>query len=306
MTRRSLAYALALLCCSASALRAATVDSRSIACVPLRYSAGDEVILQAPILPDGGETLAALDLKPGSGLPAQAGDADPELRWLKLSQAQGGWTLSLCFVPWSPGAGRLPALRAGGVSIPALPYAALSLLGPEDRDPSPPRPQRVPPRTALYLYGSAGVLVALVLLALLVAFYLVPAARTLLARRRAAQAFRRLEKSLDYLESEAESADPAAFFAALSRALRLYLAARALPSAPALTASEIALLPELDFPAPGTRDRAAALIARGDRARYGGETPARGGASSGQELALAAREARAIGQETEEAIDARL
>jgi len=134
--------------------------------------------------------------------------------------------------------------------------------------------------------------------------YLIPAARSLLARRRAGLAFKRLEKSLDYLVEGAESADPSPFFAALSRALRLYLTVRVLPEASTLTAAELASLPETAFPASATRGRAAALIARADRVRYGGEV-----LISRKDLAIfqsSVEEARAIGAENEEALLARL
>ena len=97
------------------------------------------------------------------------------------------------------------------------------------------------------------------------------------------------------------SADPASYFAALLRALRLYLAARALPEAEALTAPELAALPESALPAPATKDRAAALVARADRLRYGGW-------EQGEPTALleAAAEARAIGEANEEVLRARV
>jgi hypothetical protein len=171
-------------------------------------------------------------------------------------------------------------------------------------------------RRKLLIFSGIGVLlVALALLALLVIFvalYLVPAARALLARRRAALAFKRLEASIDYLLGEAASAEASAFLAALLRALRLYLAARALPGAEALTASELSALPEAAFPAPATRDRAAALVALADRHRYGGAMagtragPAAAASSPRDFLESAAREAVAICRANEEALLARL
>jgi len=285
---------------------AATYDVESLAFVPLRYYSGDEVIVRVVLVPEKGERLSRLDLKPGSGLPAQ-GD-DPELRELKLSKTPDGWLAELRFVPWSPGIGSLPEARLEGIRIPALPYAALSLLGPEDRDPSPPRPQRELPGMALMLYGLAAALVILSLFALIVAVYLLPAARALIARRKAALAFKRFGKSIDFLVKETGTADIAVFFAALVRALRLYLAARVLPAAPALTAAELVALPDGAFPAPATRDRTAALIALADGYRFGGRTP--GGAITVANeralLASAAEEARAIGAANEEVLLARL
>jgi hypothetical protein len=309
--RRALA---ALICAAAAAglfgpagLSAATLDARGLVYLPIRYSAGDEVLARTLVLPEAGEVLAALDLKPGAGLAKQAEEADPELREILLSKTPEGWLLQVRFVPWSASAGSLPELRQKGFRLPALPYAASSVLGPEDREPSPPRPQRDPPGILLYLYGLAGILLFLVLGSFASAAYLIPAARRLIARRRAALAFARLEKSLDFLASEAGSADPAAYFAALTRALRLYLAARALPEAPSLTAPELAALPEAAFPAPATKDRAAALVARADRVRYGSAQRGGSGPETGKAALLAAAaEARAIGRANEEVLLARV
>ncbi len=305
-----------LLAPRASALFAATVDAASLSFLPLRHSPGEEVEVQAILRPEGGERLVELDLRRGSGLDDQGDEADPELRELRVAKNAAGWMLSWRFVPWSPGVGSLPAIRVKGISIPSIPYSAISALGPDDRDPSPPRRQRDPPGTELYLYGLAGLLLALALAVAGTSAYLVPAARALLARRRAAEAFRRFEKSLDYLAAEAGSAEPGPFFAALSRVLRLYLAARAFPEAPALTSAELGALPDDAFPAPATKARVAALIALADEMRFGrtfgagadagavaGDRP---GSEARSVLAKAAADARAIGEANEEALVARL
>jgi hypothetical protein len=284
----------------AAPLAGATLDARTVVYLPARYSPGEELVAEAIIVPEGAEKLVELDLRRGSGLPTQDGEADPELRELRISKTAAGWLLSLRFVPWSPGPLFVPEKRIKGVLIPAFPYSAATILGPEDRELSPPRRQRDPPGTALYLYGLAGALVALALGAAGTAAYLVPAARALLARRRAAQAFKRFVTSLDYLETEAGSAEPAAFFSALSRAFRIYLASRALPGLPALTSPEIAALPETAFPAAATKERAAALFAYADRVRFGNEVPGPGIGRGALESAV--DEARAIGEATEEAL----
>ncbi len=304
-TRPALALAALLAAPHGAPLYGATIDARSLAYIPASYSPGEELVAQATILPEAGEKLEALDLKAGAGLPAQGPEADPEIRELRISRAGAIWQLSLRFVPWSPGRLLVPAIRVKGLQIPAIPYSAISVLGSEDRDPSPPRRQRDPPGTALFLYGFAGLLLVLVLGGAGVAAYLVPAARALLARRRAAQAFRRFVTSLDYLAAEAGSAAPASFFAALSRAFRLYLATRVLPSAPALTAAEISALPDTAFPAPATKDRAAAFFAQADRARFGGEGA--GSAKAREAAATAAiSETRILAEANEEALLARL
>jgi hypothetical protein len=81
------AFALALfLALAGTDLAGASFDPRSLAYVPVRYSAGDEVVVQATIVPEAGEKLLPLDLKPGAGLAAQGEEADPELREIRLSK----------------------------------------------------------------------------------------------------------------------------------------------------------------------------------------------------------------------------
>ena len=290
---------------TAQLLGAATLDARSLTYLPASYSPGEEVVVEAILAAEGAEKFAEMDLKAGAGLPKQDAASEVELRGLWLSRTATGWLIRLRFVPWSPGALMIPAQRIKGILIPAIPYSAITVLGPEDRDPSPPRRQRDLPGTALYLYGLLGILIAIALAALGTAFYLVPAARALLARRRAAQAFRRFVTSLDYLEAESGTADGTAFFSALLRACRLYLASRGLPEAPALTATEIAAVSDHAFPAPATKPRVAALFAKADRLRYGGPGPAADQKAARAMRETAVAEARAIGEATEEALRAR-
>lgn len=308
LSRPRLAIACLIACSGAGGLAAATLDAETLSCLPLHYFAGDEVVATVSLIPAPGEKIIALDLGPKEigkllGYGDGASSPDPELESLKLERELSRWKLTLRFRPWSPGSGSLPALKVKGIALPPLPYAAASVLGPEDRELAPPRPQANPPGTALYLYGFLGSLLLLGLGIAGWAAYLLPASRALIARRKAALAFKRLERRLDYLESESGTADPAAFYAALSRSLRLYLAARVLPEAPALTAAEIASLPEAAFPAPETKVRTAALISRTDEARYG---PSGAEGEGAQALAAAASEVRAIAAANEEALGARL
>jgi hypothetical protein len=289
---------LALAAAAAARLPAASLAGPPVF-TPPGFGPGDEATVVAPIAPGAGEKLSALELAPGAGLPERGRTADPELRALKLAKGPSGWELRIRFVPWSPGAGQVPALSARGVSLPALSYESASRLGPEDLYPSPPRPQRMPPGAAMALYLLGGAALALGLAAFGFVAYLLPASRALLARWRAGQAFRRLGRSLDYLVAHAGSAEGAAFSAALARALRNYLAARVSPEAPALTAAEISALPDAAFPSPSIRDRSARLLSWSDEVRFGG---ARAGAEA---LASAAEEARRIAAESEEALLAR-
>jgi len=270
-------------------------DRPRVEFTPTEFGAGEEV--QAVLVLTGLDFASGFALKPGSGLPSSE---DPELREVSLARTPRGWELKIRFVPWSPGPGRIPSISAKGAVLPSVPYVVASRLGPAEREISPPRPQREPPGTALYLYGIAGAALLLVLATVGSVAYLVPAGRALLARWKAAQAYRQLCRSLDYLSAGASVSEPAAFYAALSRALRLYLAARVDGRAPALTASEIAALPSSAFPASGLRDEAAAVFAEAETARYAGESP-------GPELMReTVRRARDLATAAEEALDARL
>ncbi|HTX74428.1 MAG TPA: hypothetical protein VMC79_16470 [Rectinemataceae bacterium] len=279
--------------------------------VPLRYYVGDEVEAIVSLVGSSGSNFVAggasgggVELRPGSGLPNPGPHANPVLRSVKIERSSRGWEARLTFVPWSPGPGAIPAISAKGFSIPPVAYNVSSVLGPEEGELAPPRPQREPPGTAIYLYGFAGLVLAIILGALGTAAYLIPAARVLLARWRAAQAFRRLRRGLEYLLRGLESADPRLFYAALARELRIYLAERIEARIPTLSASEIAGLPDSLFPAPGLRESAAALIAETEYGRYSGEL--RPGPGAVPRLRAAAERARRLGESAEEAIDARL
>ena len=263
--------------------------------LPKLFGPGEAV--RATLLLPGIEAASGFSLAPGQGLPASE---DPELLDASLAKGSRGWELSILFVPWSPGPGRIPAMTLRGLALPAIPYATRSRLGAEDRELSPPRPQREPPGSGLYLYGIAGAALLLVLASVFSIAYLVPAGRALAARWRSGLAFRRLSKSLDFLEEGAASSEPPAFYAALSRALRLYLGERVDERAPALTARELAALPSSAFPAPGLRESAAGVFGEAELARYAGLRP------RPEAMAASVRRARELAQAAEEALDARL
>lgn len=266
---------------------------------PASYGPGDTVAVIVPIAPGPGEIFGELSLAPGSGLPPDDGRSDPQLLGVEIAKIEGRWSMTARFVAWSPVEGSIEAFQAGGIEFPSIPYRAGARLKAEDIDPTPPHGQRLPPRAALVLYGLVGALAAGGLAVFGFLAYLIPAARGLVSRWREAQAFRRLSTTLDYLAARASSSDPAAYSAALGRALRTYLAARFLPQALVLTPGELSDLPETAFPAPSTRDRAAALLSWTDGLRFGG-LPARVA-----ELEGAVAEARRLASENEEAIRAR-
>jgi len=272
--------------------------------VPTRFLVGDEVEALVPLPGVEAKLDSGFELKPGSGLPQQGASADPVLRSVAMERTSQGWEARIRFVPWSPGPGVIPSISARGFIVPTISYNVSSSLGAEERDPAPPRPQREPPGTAVYLYGFAGLVLALVLGALGFAAYVVPAARGVLARWRAAQAFRRLRRVTTFLCRGLESTVPELFYAALARELRIYLAQRVEPLIPNLSSTELACLPESSFPAPGIRENAASLIAETERGRYSGELEV--GALAAPVLRAAADRALALGAATEEAIDARL
>lgn len=295
--RRRACLALGLLL--GAGLSAATLKVEDLGFVPANFHVGEEAEAYALVRLEGGE-IQPFSVKAGEGLPSPGPHADPELRSVSLSKGRQGWELRIRFVPWSPEEGRLPALELRGLSIPALAYKVASVLGPGDREPAPPKPQLDPPGSALYLYGFAGLAIFLGFLVFASAAWLIPGARRLLARRRAAQARHDLGRSLAWLSKEAGRARPQDFYAALARAFRVYLAARVLPSAPALTPRELASLGEDAFPLPGLRDEAAALLAESDAVRFAGLEA--GQAMMAEALARAAR----LGDAAEEALDAGL
>lgn len=288
-----------------SELKSGTSPAESAAVfVPLRYLVGDEVEALIPLGEHPEGPSKGFELRLGAGLPLTGAFADPVIRSVTVERGSSGWDARILFVPWSPGPGILPSMAARGMVIPPVPYNVSSSLGSEGCDAAPSRPQREPPGTALYLYGFAGFVLFLALSALGAALYLVPAARAILARWRAAQAFRRLRRSVAFLSRGSESAVPELFYAALARELRIYLAERIEPRSPNLSATEFAALPEETFPAPGIRESAAALIGETERGRYAGELAA--GPSTAAILRAAAERAIALGGAAEEAIDAGL
>jgi hypothetical protein len=290
----------AALCLLAHSFAAAAPSVVRLSYEPEVYRVGDEVQIVALLdgLPPDFE--GDFSARPGQGLPPLGEAADPELRELRLTKTAQGWELRATIVPWSPDHGVLRGQEVRGLKLPSLAYSVHSILGSADRELFPPRPQRDPPGAAVYFYALAGIALVIVLASLGVAAWLLPAARALIARWRAAQAFRRLSRSLDFLVADAPSAEPAAFYAALSRALRLYLAQRALRTAAALTSSEFARLPDGSLPAPGMREKAVDILEEADSVRYGGR------AAAPDSMRSAAEKTRDLGTELEEVLVARL
>lgn len=290
---------LVLALASASPAPAAPVKIGRVAFLPARFCVGEEVEAIAPLNLDD-SAVEAFSAKAGAGLPVATAQADPELRSLSLARGAEGWELHWRFVAWTPGKGRIPAMELRGLAIPAIDYQAYSVLGPQDRDLSPPKPQLDPPGTALYLYGFAAFAIFLAFAVFAAVSWLLPAARALLERRKAAQARKALGRTLAWLEKGLRTARPADFYAALARALRNYLAIRVIPDAPALTPAELAALREDSFPAPGLRDEVSGLLAESDAVRYAGED------ADAARMREAIERASKIGDIAEEALDARL
>jgi hypothetical protein len=273
----------------------ATVVVNRLAYVPAHFVVGKEAEAYALVSIDGGEG-EAFTAKAGSGLPSPSAQADPELRGLSLQKGSDGWELRIRFIAWSPGKGKLPGLEVRGYSIPALPYEVESVLGPEDNEPAPPKPQLDPPGTALYLYGFVGFVILLGFLVFAFVAYLLPAAKRLLEKRKAAEARRALGKRLAWLGKELDDTPSDAFYAVLSRAIRLYLAERVLPEATALTSREFSLLSPDRFPAQGLKEEATALLFEAEAVRYSGEA-----ADEARKRASLARAAK-LGDAAEEAL----
>jgi hypothetical protein len=286
-----------------------TLKADRIEFSPLEFGPGQIVEVSVLVLGKGREGAGGAEtlvLKPGSGLKLEDGKADPEIREVRLSSTKAGRELRVSFIPWSPGPGAIAALSVGGLLFPPIPYSAASLLGPDDKEPGIPRPQRLPQGMEIYLYGLAGMVLLLCLALVALVAYVLPSARRIAARWKAAQAFRRLSITLEFLATGvSREADPArrdtvAFLGALVRALRLYLAERIERSCPALTADELEGLPESTFPEAGMRGEAASLIREADRARYSGFFP------PPSELLAAVDRTRRLGAAIEETLDARL
>ncbi|MEI6388301.1 MAG: hypothetical protein WCQ50_16895 [Spirochaetota bacterium] len=236
-------------------------------CVPELFVVGQEVLLTARLEISGPEP-EPFSLSAGSGLALAEGDANPELIAAVLSRDGSGWVLSLRFIPWAQGPGTTPPLSQGGLVFPELPFETLSTLAPGTRELAPLKPQREPAGMSFFLYGFAALALILVFGSAGFALWVIPAARALLARLREREAIRSLERTLDWLEANAEGGDAAAFHALLAQSLRRYLARRLFPEAAALTPSELSRMPADLFPGEGFRDELAALLGETDRVRF--------------------------------------
>jgi hypothetical protein len=272
---------------------------------PPDFLVGMTVTATVDLVIDGGEP-EGFTLAPGAGLPAPTADADPELRSASLAKGSAGWVLSLVFVPWSPGPGRLPSMLVGSLRSPEIRYVTASVLEGKGgtaegsaRDLSPPRAQRDPPGTTLYLYGF--LLLVATILFIIIAFYLwvLPGARALLARWKRREAWVAFSRTLDWLETNGGSGDAAPFYALLSRALRLYLSRRCIDGAEALTPGEFSALPPSRLPDPGFGKEVSRLLGEADLARFAGLPFA------AQARLAALRRARELAKTAEEGADVR-
>jgi hypothetical protein len=299
--RAGLALGLCLLACPG--LPALEFKVEKLAFLPARFYVGEEVEALALVSFDGAAPEPeAFSVKAGDGLslPSASAQADPEIRSIALSKTGSGWELRIGFVAWSPVASSLPRMSQHGLDIPPIAYAATPSLEPGGNEPAPPKPQLEAPGTAFYLYGFLGLLVLVGAAIFGFAAWVLPAASALAAKRRAGEARRNFQKTLAWLGKVIPESEPPAFYAALSRAIRNYLAARVLSEAPSLTPSELAgLSPEL-FLGPEIKQEAVSLLAESDSVRFGGE-------SSGETLMRGAlARAEKLGDAAEEALDARL
>lgn len=284
-------------------LQARPLDLGRLSFLPARFRVGEEVELRAEVLASsdgsaGGQKLEAFSAGPAD-LPGAAG-AGCELRSLSLVKARNGWELRIRFVPWKAGESRLPGIIVHNYQIPALGYETASSLGPSDRGFDPPRGQRELAGTSFYIYAAVGLILLIGLFVLGLLTWIIPGARNLLRRWRAAAAYKELKAAAGYLEESIGEVGPPAFYAALSRALRIYLAARVLPGAPSLTPPELASLPAEDFPDAAIRDEAAAALSEADAVRFGGREP------DESAMRAAVNRVLSIAGAAEEAIDARL
>lgn len=257
------------------ALGAAELVVDRLAFLPAAFGAGELTEAIASVHVAEGTEPEAFTLRAGEGLSLPGPGSDPEIREVRLQRGPAGLELHVLFLPWSPGEGALPAFSAHGLMVPRLPYSARAALPAGARDPAPPKPPREPPGAFFALYGLASLVLLLVLIAVALLSWVLPAARAILARRGAAQAWRALSRQLEFLgkglgQAALDRQAASAFYAALARGFRHYLAARVLVEAPALTPGEFRSLPESRFPAIGLREEAAALLAEADAVRFAG------------------------------------
>lgn len=216
-----------------------------------------------------GQALSAFRLERGKNL----GDVDPspelEIDSVSLRKEGGGWIYTAVFTVWAPGPGHFPSLAIQGFRFPAFDFEVAATADPEARSPGPRRPQADPPGSSVYLYASVGILVALVLAGIAFFSWILPGALDLAAAWRERAAFRRFAKTLDWLEESVDEGDGRAWYALLANSFRIYLSAKTIPAAMALTPPEIAALPAETL-TDGFGGEAAELLARGDEVRFGG------------------------------------
>lgn len=218
---------------------------------------------------------------------AETGAAEVEVLSARLERRGGQPVLIVSFVSWSAGAGLVPGMEIGGLAVPGLRFDCDSAL--TSLTPPVPMPQLEPPGLRFKLYLAGGVALVALLVGLTVALRAAPWLKAIKARWAAARSRREFDDILDSIGGlEPETAAWAALCAAVRRFVRL----RAGVDWSALTASEIALLPEGPVAGP-IRDDAAAILSSGDAARFAG-------ASEGS-IADAVAAARSVADRLDEA-----
>ena len=279
---------------------------RSLSFEPRNFHAGESVVARA-LLDAGGSALEPFSLGAAAlkGIP----EARPELEIesASLSKNGGTWIYTVVFVTWAPGAGLVPSLSIGGRLFPALNFLAQASSAIGDRLPGPRRPQADPPGSALYLYAGVAILAALALASLAFVFWILPGALALFESWRSRAALMRLRKTLDWLEENAGEDDGRAWFALLSRSLRLYLARRLIPAAEALTPPEFSALPPAELPDAALRDSLGSLFAASDEIRFADRPSAAFGRAEALRLArdIARRAEEGLSAQVAEASDVR-
>lgn len=248
------------------------------------------------LLGEGPEQLEPLLLRGPAQLGGLSDSPLYDLEELRLARSGSSWEYSLSFVPWAPGPGDFPSLLVKGHTLPGFAYTVSPSAGAEDRLPGPRRPQADPPGAAFYLYAGLGLLGLLALLVLGFFLWILPGALALRAAWRSRAALRRFHGTLSWLEESCEGGDGRAWYGLLARSLRLYLSARLLPEALALTPEEFRGLAS-----PGARAGEAVSAAR-EAGGGSSEGPREGGEDEegvAAEAALGLRAAELLGRADE-------
>ncbi len=300
---RTLALLAGLLCALPAAAQPAYTVLES-GTVPLRSYVGDPIELRVRL------RLAAAP-RPGSAAPLLAAPKKlPSAPWVELRQVRvsaagaGEWDVRVSLVSFAPGPARIPALDLGAILLDGLTIHTASIVQEKKVDRlAPPRDQLVVPGTQRRLAIAAALLIGCPIAGALLGGRLLRLARAVDARRRRAQPWSRLLKTLRRLRGRLDRLGGREFYIDLTAALRVYLERRHGLEATTATTRELgerlralaACEPPAGSESAEAVDGLARLFERGDWVKFGGA------AADRRELAAAADSAELWARRLEEA-----